>query len=312
MIKPKPLTPGDTVAILATSGPCNPEKLTKGINTIKSMGLVPIVMDSCYHQHGGYLAGEDWLRLKNIHTAFAMPKVCGIFAARGGYGAARLLPKLDYELITNNPKIFVGYSDVTALHIALNQRCKLITYHGPMPAADFGCEVNPYTLNSLKQMIFSDDIAIPSQLNNSSTSLDKPLITIVPGHATGPLIGGNLSILASLIGTPYEPDTRGCILFLEETNEPPYIIDRLLLQLKQSGKLKDAAGIILGDFSPESYESLYIPINELITTEGKPTIAGLVCGHTSPTLTLPLGHVVELDASSAANMLLCTQHHITS
>ena len=298
MIKPKPLTPGDTVAILATSGPCNPEKLAKGIQTIKSMGLVPMVMDSCYSQHGYYLAGEDSLRLNDLHAAFAMPEVRGIFAARGGYGAARLLPKLDYELICKNPKIFIGYSDVTAIHVVLNKRCKLITFHGPMPAADFGREINPYTLNSLRQMIFSNDATISFQTGPDSSPINKPLTTIVPGRATGPLMGGNLSILASLIGTPYEPDTRGCILFLEETNEPPYSIDRLLLQLKQSSKFKDAAGIILGDFSPNTPESLHMPISELIATENKPTVAGLACGHTSPTLTLPLGQVVELNTSS--------------
>ena len=290
MIKPKPLNPGDTVAILATSGPCNQDRLLKGIEAIKSMGLVPLVMDSCYHQHS-YLAGPDSLRLKDLHTAFAMPKVRGIFAARGGYGAARLLPYIDYELICKNPKIFTGYSDITALHIALNQRCKLITYHGPMPAADFGHAVDPFTMDSLKNMIFSAVCEISNPPNT-------PLVTINPGRATGPIIGGNLSVLTSLIGTPYEPDTHGKILFLEETNEDPYRVDRMLLQLKQSRKLKAAVGIILGDFSPQTLETLHISISELIAPEGKPTLAGLSCGHTSPTITLPLGQTIELDASA--------------
>ncbi|MCL2571744.1 MAG: LD-carboxypeptidase [Defluviitaleaceae bacterium] len=281
MKMPKLLRQGDTVAIIATSGPCDPERLDTGLEIIKAMGLVPWVMESCRSRHG-FLAGTDDIRLKDLHTAFAAPDVRGIFVARGGYGAARLLPYIDFDLIRNNPKVFVGYSDVTALHIAINQRCGFITFHGPMSAVDFSKEIHPLTLESFKRMIF-EGIAPP--LSG---------VTIIPGRARGPLTGGNLSLLTASIGTPFELDTRGKILFIEEIDEEPYSVDRMLLQLKHAGKFKDAAGILLGDFTPQTLETLHISINELIIPEKKPTLAGLACGHTSPNFTLPLGATVEL------------------
>jgi len=307
---PALLRHGDTVAIIATSGPCDARRLENGVKAIASMGLRPIVMESCRLRHG-YLAGHDDIRLRDLHAAFASQDVRGIFVARGGYGAARLLPRLDFSLIRQNPKVFVGYSDVTALHIAFNQFAELVTFHGPMPAADFGNDTCPHTMDALKAMVFTD-AAMSSQRHYPSRHLhfcqqqhpgsqlninqlqhpNHPLLTIVPGRAEGTLIGGNLSLIAASLGTPYEIDTRGKILFIEEVGEKPYSIDRLFLQLKQAGKLRDAAGILLGDFSPETMESLEICINELIVTEGKPTFAGLACGHTSPNLTLPLGAYV--------------------
>jgi len=297
MQMPKLLNPGDTVAILATSGPCDQHRLTTGVETIKRMGLKPWVMESCHTRHD-FLAGPDDLRIRDLHAAFASRHLRGILVARGGYGAARLLGGLDYDLISANPKVFVGYSDVTALHVVFNQRCGFVTFHGPMPASDFYDGGEPFTVEALKKMIF----ATPQQPYTFRGGLlenppGQPLITIFPGHATGPIIGGNLCLLAASIGTPYEVDTRGCILFLEETGEDPYRVDRMLLQLKQAGKLSQAAGIILGDFSPQTPESLHIPISELVATEKKPTLAGLACGHTSPSLTLPLGHNVLLDAN---------------
>jgi len=300
---PKLLRPGDTVAILATSGPCDGQRLAKGVEAVRRMGLRPRVMESCHMRHD-FLAGEDELRAKDLHTAFASPDVKGIFVARGGYGAARLLGMLDYDLIRTNPKVFVGYSDVTALHVVFNQICGFVTFHGPMPAVDF-CDDEPFTMAEFKSMIF----AAPGGSDATSGSFlanppGHPFTTIVPGQAMGPLIGGNLCLLASLIGTPYEPDTRGRILFLEEVGEAPYRVDRMLLQLKQASKLSQVAGIILGGFSPETLETLHTPISELIATEKKPTLAGLACGHTSPNLTLPLGRNVWLDTVAGKVHLL--------
>ena len=300
---PKLLNPGDTVAILATSGPCDANRLAAGVETIKRMGLNPWVMESCHAQHG-FLAGPDALRIKDLHTAFASPDVRGIFVARGGYGAARLLTGLDYGLIRANPKVFVGYSDVTALHIALTQKCGFVTFHGPMPASDFHDGGDPFTLEALKRMIFAErNHPYAFRGGPLQNPPDRTLTTIVPGRAAGPLTGGNLCLLAASLGTPYEVDTRGRVLFLEEIGEDPYRVDRMLLQLKQAGKLREAAGIILGDFSPQTLETLRIPINELIATEKKPTLAGLACGHTSPNLTLPIGHNVLLDATKGQVLL---------
>jgi len=298
MNRPELLRPGDTVAIIATSGPCDSELLAAGVKAVKDMGLMPWVMESCYLRHG-FLAGADDIRLRDLHMAFAAPYVRGIFVARGGYGAQRLLKDLDYDLIRCNPKVFVGYSDVTALHVVFNQICGLVTFHGPMVASDFGRGLDPFTMDAFKRMIFADrDIRLKPPSKKGDFSLvnppGRPLTIIVSGYAKGPLVGGNLCLLAASIGTPYEINTHGCILFLEETGEDPYRIDRMLLQLKYAGKLSNAAGIILGDFGPQTLEDLHISINELIIPEGKPTLANLACGHTSPTLTLPLGQCIQL------------------
>ena len=278
MITPAPLKKGDTVAVLSASGPTNKTKLSNGIRELEALGLKVVPMESCYTNHGTYLAGLDGQRLHDLHTAFADKNISGIIMARGGYGAARLLPYIDYNLIRQNPKVFVGFSDVTALHIAINQFSNLVTYHGPMTASCLGNEeLHPLTLASLEGAIFK----------KSPLSLDAQ--TLYPGHATGLLTGGNLSVIASTLGTPYEIKTRGRILFLEEIQEEPYRVDRLLLQLKLSGKLSEAAGIVFGDFSPETLDTLHIAIQELVITEKKPTIWGLPCGHTSPNFTLPLG-----------------------
>ena len=287
MTIPKRLHPGDKIAITAASSPVNEKKLRAGIKTLESLGLKIQVFDSCHKKHA-YLAGTDDIRLKNLHTAFADKSIKGIFMARGGYGAGRILPHLNYSLIKKNPKVFVGFSDVTALHIVFNQICKLVTFHGPMPGANLNDEADTLTINSLKQMVFAQwHVPQPTLATR----------TLVPGNATGILTGGNLSLIAASLGTPFEINTRGRILFMEEIDEAPYKIDRLFLQLKQAGKFRDAKGLILGDFSPETPETLDTAIRELIIPENKPTICNLPCGHTNPTITLPLGLVIRLTAN---------------
>jgi len=275
MQMPKLLSPnsGDTVALLALSGPCTSrEKFKRAITTMVGMGLEVHVMQSCYsiHPELDYLAGYDDLRLNDLHTAFADKNIKGIFAMRGGYGAGRLLPYINYDLIRKNPKVFVGYSDVTAMHIALNQFCDLVTFHGAMPYSD------------------------PEDVSLSHTIQFSGLQTLFPGETTGRITGGNLSVIASTLGTPYEIDTRRRILLLEEVGEPLYKIDRLLLQLKLAGKFSHAAGIIFGDFCGLPLEDLYPIIRELVLTEKKPTVWGLHCGHTSPNLMIPLGSLFSI------------------
>ena len=283
MLTPNPLKKGDQVAITAASGVCDPAKLQNGILTLEKIGLKVKVMPSCYAKHD-YLAGTDIQRAADLHEAFADKSIRAIFMARGGYGAARLLPLINFNLIRQNPKILVGFSDVTALHIAINQICKLVTYHGPMPAATFGTSpINPITLESLVNTIMSRGQGDVSPRSSYQLNI------LYPGNASGILTGGNLTLIAASLGTPYEIKTRGRILFMEETQEAPYRVDRLFLQLKQARKFKHAAGIILGDFSPETTETLHTAISELILTEKKPTLSGLPCGHTTPNITLPLG-----------------------
>jgi muramoyltetrapeptide carboxypeptidase len=279
MTYPPLLRPGDTVALVATSGPCDPTRLTRGVRVLEKMGLRCHVTESCYAREG-FLAGSDELRLRNLHEAFAAPSIRGILIARGGYGAQRLLPHINFDLIKNNPKVFAGYSDVTALHIAFNQICKLVTFHAPMPVSDFGGgEVDEMTLRSYESALFCKKI--PSSQGT-------------PSSLTAPLIGGNLSMIVSSLGTPYEIDTRNRILFLEETNEEPYKIDRMLLQLKYAGKFAAVAGIVLGSFSPQTTDTLAQSINDILLPLNVPTVFNFPCGHTSPTLTLALGAEVTI------------------
>ena len=283
MTAPPKLRRGDTVALISPAGPCKPHKIDQAVNALKNIGLRTVVMNSKKH---GYLADTDSQRAKNIMHAFLDPRIKGIFAARGGYGTQRLLPLLDYKLIGKNPKIFVGYSDITALHVAFNQHAKLITYHAPMPATEL-ChpDIDSYTINSFLGHIMKDALPAPK----------LTFTTLIQGDAKGILTGGNLSLLASSLGTPYEIDTTNKILFMEDIDEEPYKIDRMLVQLQQSGKLNECQAIILGSFSPQTPETLSQAINEILIPLGKPLGVNLPCGHCLPTATLPLGEEVCFD-----------------
>jgi muramoyltetrapeptide carboxypeptidase len=272
MTIPRPLQPGDTIALVAPSGPCEPARLAASIRVLESLGLLCHITESC-HARTGYLAGADTLRARDINESFTNPNIRAVLAVRGGYGAQRLLPLLDYKMISANPKIFAGYSDITTLHIAFNQLCNLATYHAPMAAADFGGEtVCQETLESFQSALFG-------KTNHRKTD---------HGIITPPIVGGNLTLITASLGTPYEIDTRNRTLFMEEIDEAPYRIDRMLMQLKLAGKLDDAAGFILGSFSPYTADDLTQCITDILKPAGKP-IAGFPAGHCTPNHTFMLG-----------------------
>lgn len=296
MIKPVPLKKGDKIAFIAPSSPTAESRINPSIEAMENLGLKVILGESCKSKHG-YLSGTDEIRAKDLNEMFKDDEIKGIFAIRGGYGASRILNMLDYTVIRNNPKIFVGYSDVSILHIVLNQKCNLITYHGPMPSTELYKNLDSFTKDYFINALFSSKPI--GNLNNPSNIKTK---TLYGGKANGPVIGGNLSLICSSLGTEYEIDTKDKILFLEEVAEEPYRIDRMLLQLKQAGKFKDAAGIVFGAFTNcnarEPLESLTITeiLNELIVPEKKPSIYNVCCGHCLPTITLPLGAMANLNA----------------
>ena len=298
MIKPKPLQQGDSVAIIAPASPSDKNLIDKCISSLNELGLKVVVGESCLSEHG-FLSGTDDIRANDINCMFADKNIKGIFALRGGYGCARLLDLIDFKIIKKNPKIFIGYSDITALHIAINQKSKLITYHGPMISTELIKGLDEYSADYYKKFIFGHE-EVEELFNPKGDNLE----VINSGIASGQLIGGNLSLICSSLGTKYEINTKNKILFLEEVEEVPYKIDRMLTHLKQSGKLKDANGIILGAFTnciaPNNKKSLSLQevFNEIIFPLKKPTISNLVCGHCLPTLTLPLGAKVLLDANN--------------
>lgn len=300
--KPKALKPGDRVAIIAPSTPTDEDKLQLAQQGLRKLNLEPIIFPSCRKKHG-HLAGRDQERAKDIHDAFANPGIKGIICMKGGAGAYRLLPLLDYTLIRSNPKVFVGYSDITALHMALNKLCRLVTYHGPMLVSDFFLGENrleSFTLNSYKQALFGTQAA--GRLENPP---EEKLGVLSEGTAQGELIGGNLSLLVSTLGSSWEIDVRDKILFIEEVSEPAYKVDRMLNALALAGKFKDCSGVILGSWTgckaekKGSYDGRDLDLDsifqEIIKPHDKPAILNLRAGHNYPAITLPLGTRVRID-----------------
>ena len=252
----------------------------------------------------GYLAGTDDERLADLHAMFADPEVAAVFCLGGGYGTERLLGRIDYALIRKNPKIFLGYSDITALHVAFGKLSGLVTFHGPVATS----KLPPWTLGYLQKALFAPEPigAIDNPPETDPLSPDFPRHTVVAGRARGRTVGGNLTLLSTTMGTPYEIDTKDRILLLEDTGEAPYRVDRMLVQLALAGKLADAAGIVWGtctecDPSRSGYEinlSMSELLDELLGGLGKPVLAGLVFGHTKEKATIPLGVDAELDATA--------------
>ena len=294
MIWPQPLKRGDKVAITAPSSPVSAEKLEMSVESIKFLGLEPVVMPSC-HMHHGYLAGPDKQRADDINTAFADKTIKGIFCLRGGYGTTRLLPLLDFETIKNNPKVFIGYSDISSLHFNINQKCQLITFHGPMPTTDYRVHEG-FTNDSLRNCLFA-----PKSLKTIGNPDGEEIVTLREGFAKGTLVGGNLSLMAGTLGSPYEVDTKGKILFIEDVDEMPFRLDKMLTALALAGKFKDCEGVILGTF--ERCEEVDHPsltlreiFEEVIVPWNKPTILNLRAGHIYPQSTLPMGAEVSFEA----------------
>ena len=292
---PKPLFPGARVALIAPASAVPEGKLQPALDYVRSLGMEPVTYPSCYFANrDGYLAATDAQRAKEINEAFADPTIDGIWCIRGGYGCHRILPLLDLSMIAENPKWFGGYSDVTALHTAFNQVCGFETYHCTMPST----EPNPgeFTEKWLKKALFGGVEGAVANPDN------KKLTTLVPGVAEGVLCGGNLSLLAASLGTPWEIDTKGKILFLEDIGEKTYRVDAMLTSLRNAGKFRDCAGIILGawtDCDPEYPEkTLLLPeiFCQLIAPAGKPLVMDFACGHVLPTAALPLGRNCKLDA----------------
>ena len=295
MIWPEPLKAGDKVAITAPSSPVPEAKMEMSVESIKFLGLEPVIMPSCHMGHG-YLAGPDAQRAKDINDAFRDETIKGIFCLRGGYGTTRILPMLDFEMIKNNPKVFIGYSDITSLHYNINQKCNLVTFHGPMPTTDYRVHEG-FTNDSLRNCLFT-----PENLKTITNPEEEPIKILNEGFAKGPLVGGNLSLMTGTLGSPYEVDTKGKILFIEDVDEDLYRLDKMLTALSLAGKFRDCEGIILGTFErcePEEHPSLTLEeiFDEVVLPWNKPTILNLRAGHIYPQSTLPMGTEVSFEAN---------------
>ena len=305
MIIPRPLFTGARVALLCPSSALPEGRLEQAEAAVRALGLEPVTYPSCLQSsRHGYLAAGDAQRAADLNAAFADETIDGVLCVKGGYGAHRLLPLLDFEAIAAHPKYFSGYSDVTALHTAFNQVCGFVTYHTPMPGTEYYEPIDSFTMEGLRRALFGA-LTGPLPLPEGAA-----VEALSPGRAAGVLCGGNLSLLAASLGTPWEIDTRGKILFLEDIGEKTYRLDAMLTQLRNAGKFGDCAGIVLGAWTdcPTEDPARTLPLTdifrELLLPAGKPVLMGLPCGHVLPTLSLPLGETVRLDASAGTMEVL--------
>lgn len=297
LIKPRALKPGDTIALSAPAG-ILPD--VSGFDRMKadleSFGFHVVFGEFVRRRHG-YFAGNDHERALDLNRFFANPEIDGILAVRGGWGCSRILPYLDFDQIRRNPKVFCGFSDNTTLHLALLKNSGLVTFHGPNGSSEW----NAFTKNSFKEVVMDGYKAV-----YHSRSVVR---TISTGTAIGPLIGGNLTILTTSLGTPYEPDFSGAILYLEDIGEAPYKIDRMLTHLARAGSLKKIGGVIFGKCtdcgSPESRGfNLDQVLNQHILPLGIPAVSGVDIGHEADNLTIPVGVTAQLHADAGIFSLL--------
>lgn len=279
---------GDTIGIIAPAGCDNMDNINSNISNIESLGFNIKLGKNIYNKNG-FLAGTDLERSSDIMDMFEDTSVKAIMCYRGGYGTMRVLPMLNYKIIAANPKIFIGFSDNTTLLNTLSKRCNFITFHGPMANSNFS---NEKTINS-----FINTLMKPNGPYHIFNPPNVPLIFNGSGIARGCLVGGNLCMVCSLLGTPYEIDTRGKILILEDVGECPYQVDRYLTQLLLCGKLQEASGFIVGQFThpTESYKSIEEVIKSRLLPLNKPTILNTQFGHAVPNITLPIGALGKID-----------------
>lgn len=293
LLKPRALPKNGTVSLVSPASAVSRSAFEKALANMEVLGL-KVKYSPNVRVRSGFTSGTEAQRIDDLHAAFADESTDAVVCLRGGYGSARLLSGLDYELIRKSGKPIIGFSDITALLVAIYQKAGLVCFHGPVASSDF----TPFTTDS-----FQDAIQKGKKLK-----IKSEIAPLVPGKAAGPLVGGNLSILCSLIGTPHEPVFKDHLLFLEEVGESTYRVDRMLTQLINSGLLQGVRGIAIGHFTgcdtpPEDagYEyslSLDEVFQDRLGSLGVPVIRGFAFGHESENATLPIGILAELDADS--------------
>jgi muramoyltetrapeptide carboxypeptidase len=299
LIFPPRFALGDTVGLCApASPPDQPEVVDETIARLSEFGF-RIKAGKFLRQRDSYLAGTDEERAADLHALFADPEVKAIFALRGGYGSCRLLPLLDYELIRANPKPFIGYSDITAMHLAILAKSRLVTFHGSNASSAFQPE-NRAIFSSM----FLTEVAAAVPTGGPQTLFSREthgasLKTVTPGYASGRLLGGNFTCLLRLLGTPYAPDFRDSILFLEDTGEKAYRVDGMFTHLRLAGILPQIRGLVLGQFDhPDAAEQARIAA--CLQREGErlgiPCVSGAPIGHFAGQIIVPQGALAELDA----------------
>ena len=308
--KPDRLRAGDMVGLItpASNVPEN-EDLLAAMDLVRSLGFEAKAAPNL-RRRKQYLAGSDQQRADDLNGMFADDEVDAIFCVRGGYGSGRLLRDLDYQTIANNPKILMGYSDITAILNAIHVKTGMVTYHGPIAGDNF----SSYTYEQFQRILMEPRqvtrIAQPPAFVQQPGVVERKnrLTPIVPGQAEGKLIGGNLSLLVTLLGTPYEPDFDGAILFMEDVSEPPYSVDRMLTHLWLTGHLERTAGIVFGKFTDDDYDSNTLSMEQVLRERceplGIPTLRGAMIGHVEDQTVVPIGVNARLDVDEGTLTLL--------
>jgi len=309
IIKPERLRKGDTVALV---NPASATALRDSVQIVKesmeALGL-KVRMGKNVLGRRGYFAGTDEERAEDLNRHFADPEIKGIIAVRGGWGCARLLPLIDFENVKKNPKVLVGYSDVTALLLSIYARTGLVTFHGPVGMGPW----NKFSTEYFRKILFRKQAPVlknPDNKGNNLTQVRDRVITITPGRAKGRLLGGNLTVLSALIGSGYLPDWKDSILFLEDVGEYIYRIDRMLTQLKLAGILDNARGFIFGKCTGcgpgDGYGSLTLEelFDDHIKPLGIPAWQGAMIGHEADKFTVPIGIEAAVDSIKGTINLL--------
>jgi Uncharacterized proteins, homologs of microcin C7 resistance protein MccF len=302
VIKPTRLKTGDTVGlVLPATAAFEADEIQFAKEQMEAIGF-KVVIGAHAFDKWGYFAGHDRDRAGDINRMFADDNVSGVVCYTGGWGSPRVLPYLDYDLIKRKPKVLIGYSDITALLNAVHKRTGLITFHGPVGASTY----DPFTLENFRKIVMTAEPAgllpTPAKKPNELVDRTNRILKINTGKATGPLIGGNLTMIATLMGTPYQPDTTGAIFFLEDVHEEPYRIDRMLTTLALGGMFDKVAGIVFGRCSDCGIKGPSLSLEEILRDRfgslPVPAISGLSFGHIEQKLVLPIGARATLDADA--------------
>ncbi|MBQ0895851.1 LD-carboxypeptidase [Micromonospora sp. U56] len=293
-LRPPVLRPGDSVMLVSPSGPTRPERVARGVELLTGWGLRPVLAPNAYARRG-YLAGDDALRAADLNAAFADPEVRGVICTRGGYGAQRVVDLLDMAAVRRDPKVVAGFSDITALQFALWRGARLASVHGP--GAAWLDERTPLrSAESLHTALMTTE-----PVTVAATPDEETFAVRVPGRAVGPLLGGNLCLITASIGTPDMPDLTGAVLLIEEVQEPPYKVDRMLTHLRRAGVLDGVAGVAVGQFTEcaDTWDTTVTDVlTECLGELGVPVLGGLPVGHGVGQLTVPVGTPATLDAEA--------------
>lgn len=310
IIKPRRLKTGDTIGLVAPGSYISESELQDSIKNLEALGFRVVYSDKILLQNG-YFSGTDEQRAEDLINMFKRNDVNGIVCARGGYGCARILPFLDYDAIEKNPKVLIGYSDVTALNYGIFKKTGLVTFHGPVSISTF----NTFSVMNFKKVLMNP-VAGNVLINSNSGEDENPYgrVSLVKGKKQGNLLGGNLSIAVSLIGTEFDLDYKDAIIYLEEIGEEPYRIDRMLTQMIQAGKLKEINGIAMGIFrrcepkqTDPSFSKSFTLMEVLTDRLGSlkiPVVYGMSFGHIKDKFTIPFGIKAELDAETQTITIL--------